>query len=104
MSKCKDICENGGDMAHFAAVHEASIFSGDFLFILFFQTWSFFGIEGLQRKHLILVFNILCDMMVASNHKYQGSEPSQAVEEATVGLARFLIPSYQPWCSYYHKQ
>ena len=72
----------------------------------FVQTWPFFGIEGLQlqRKHLILVFNILCDMMVASNHKYQGSEPSQAVEEATVGLARFLIPSYQPWCSYYHKQ
>ena len=35
MSKCKDICENGGDMAHFAAVHEASIFSGDFLFIPF---------------------------------------------------------------------
>ena len=27
--KCKDICENGGDMAHFTAVHEASIFSGD---------------------------------------------------------------------------
>jgi len=39
----QDICENGGDMAHFTAVHEASIFSG--------------------------------------------SEPSQALEEATVGIA-----------------
>ena len=34
MSKRKDICENGGDMAHFAAVHEASIFSGDFCLFL----------------------------------------------------------------------
>ena len=41
---CQDISENGGDMAHFTAVHKASIFSG--------------------------------------------GEPSQAMEEVTVPLAR----------------
>ena len=62
---CQDISENGGDMAHFTAVHKASIFSG--------------------------------------------GEPSQALEEVTVPLARWLAPwrmlhhdvsytaNFQPW-------